>query len=110
MDAGQLDQRLTFQAQLPGQDARGQASGQWVTAFTCWGAAEPLRGREFFAAAQLQSEVTVRFRIRWRAGVHGRMRVLWRGQPYEIEGDPIDIRGERRELQVMCRSGVRAGR
>lgn len=108
--AGELDQYVTFQSRAAGQDTRGQADGEWATAFDTWAKVEPLGTRDRFAAAQAQSEVTVRFVIRHRAGVLPTMRVLWKGRPYYIEGEPTDIRARGEYLQVLCYAGGNDGR
>lgn len=108
--AGELNQRVTLQARAAGQDVLGRPSGAWQDQFTVWAKAEPIRGREFFAQGQMQAEVTVRFVIRYRADVHERLRVVWRGEPYEIVSPPIDTDGAREVLELMCSHGVRDGR
>ena len=110
IDPGEFDQRLQFQRRAPGKNTVGQANGDWVDAFPeCWGSAEPLRGREFFAAGQMQQEGSVRFRVRYRTDVDAAMRVVWRGLAHAISAPPIDVKGLWVVLVVMCRSGVRVG-
>ena len=109
LNAGDLDQRITVQTRAAGVDAHGQASTDWSTAFECWAKAEPLRGREFFAAGQAQSQVDVRFKIRRRTGVVPTMRVLWRGVPHDIVS-VIEPNGAKEALELMCMTGGRDGR
>lgn len=106
--AGILDQRLTLQQRAAGQDALGDASGAWQDVATVWGGAQPIRGREFFAAGQMQAALDVKFTIRHRADVLPTWRVLWRGVPHEIAAPPIDVSGRREYLELMCTSGVRS--
>lgn len=108
LEAGRLDQRVTVQRRAAGVDAAGQPSGAWETVFDTWAAAEPLRGREFFAAAQIQAETTIRFRIRWRDGVQPSDRVVWRSQAHEILS-VIDPSGAAEQLELMCARGIRDG-
>lgn len=108
--AGDLRERITLQARAAGQDVLGRPSGAWVDQFAVNAKAEPIRGREFFAQGQMQAEVTVRFVIRYRADVHERLRVVWRGEPYEIVSPPIDTDGAREVLELMCVHGARDGR
>jgi SPP1 family predicted phage head-tail adaptor len=105
--AGALDQRITLQHRSATLDALGQATESWVDMATVWASAQPLRGREFFAAGAMQSEASVRFRIRYRAGVTGAMRVLWRGEPHAIVAPPIDVDGGRHTLELMASAGLR---
>lgn len=105
-----MDQRITLQTRSAGANSLGEASGAWADSFGCWAKAEPLRGREFFAAAQLQSTIDVRFRVRYRTDITASMRVVWRGEPYDIVGEPINVDAANDELQLMCTKGIRDGR
>lgn len=105
--AGKLDQRLTFQSPSSSVDSHGQRVETWTDFVTVWGSAQPIRGREFFAAGQMQSEASVRFVIRWRSGITGTMRVLWRGVPHAIVAEPMDVDGQRVSLEVMAAAGIR---
>lgn len=111
ISAGRLDQRVELQARgATTQNAVGENTAAWATYATVWAHAEPLRGREFFAAGQQQQAVDVRFRIRWRNDVLGTHRLLWRGVPYDIVGAPIDAGGKQVYLELMAVTGVRDGR
>lgn len=107
LTAGQLTQRVTIQAPPTAVDALGQAGGAWTDVATVWAQAQPLRGRELLAADAMQLPATVRFRVRWRAGVTGQHRLLWRGEAYRLVSDPIDVDGGRHTLELMC-AGVSA--
>jgi SPP1 family predicted phage head-tail adaptor len=108
--AGLLTQRITLQSRNSGVDVLGQASGSWSTVAEVWARARPLRSRELFAAGQIQNLTDVEFAIRWRADVRSTWRVLWRGQPYDITGEPIDVDGQQQWLEILATSGVRDGR
>jgi SPP1 family predicted phage head-tail adaptor len=94
--------RITLQELVTGQDEAGQPVQEWQDVATVWGAVEPLRGREYFAAQQVQSEVTTRIRIRYRSGVRPDMRVLYDGRLYNINA-VIDPEERHMELQLMCK-------
>jgi SPP1 family predicted phage head-tail adaptor len=111
--AGQFNQRVVIEAPTAARDARGQraaAAPTWSPVATVWAQVQPLRGREFFAAGAIQSEATVRFRLRWRAGVTSAMRVVWRGMAYAIVAPPVDVDGGCQTLELMCAAGVRDSR
>ncbi len=111
LNAAELDQRVTLQQRATTvSNDLGEPVGAWADVATVWAKAEPLRGREFVAAAQLQQALDVKFTLRWRAGVTASMRLLWRGEPYEIVGEPIDVKGAQVKLELMCCKGVRDGR
>lgn len=109
LNAGTLRHRITLQSPPTGRSSLGARTGDWTTEATVWAAAIPLSSRELLAAGQMQSEITVRFRIRWRDGVLPSWRVLWRNVPYAIVGEPIDVQGERVALDLLCTAGIRDG-
>jgi SPP1 family predicted phage head-tail adaptor len=100
----ELDQQITIQQRASGVDARGQESGSWSALYTSiWASAHPLTGREYFAAGQTQSEVVIRFRIRYRGDITAKMRVVYRGAYYDIES-ALDIEGKKQWLHLMCKA------
>lgn len=109
-DIGELDRRVTIQQRNPAttSDAVGQELIDWVDVTTVWAQVLALRGREFFAAAQVQQEQTVKVRIRWRDGVTQLHRLVIDGQPYDITG-VIPV-GRKVMLEIMCLQGVKDGR
>jgi SPP1 family predicted phage head-tail adaptor len=107
--AGLFEQRITLQQRVAGVGTLGQAPQSWTPVAEVWARAEPLRGREFFAAGQTQSEVTTRFTIRYRTGITSGMRVVWRGQAYDI-ASVVEPQGQRQTLELMCATGSGDGR
>lgn len=113
--SGELVHRIRIDERVKVDNTRGEVTYTWVPWAgvpngKLWAKAMPLRGREFFAAAQAQSEITTRFRIRWRTGIVPSMRIFWQGQYYEIKGFPIDVNGDREWLDLMCKAGPQDGR
>jgi SPP1 family predicted phage head-tail adaptor len=107
--AADLSQRITLQQRSVGQDSLGQEATTWVDLATVWARAEPLRGREYFAAGQVQTPVDARFTIRHRAGVTPAMRLLHGAQAYDIIS-VIDVDSAGHTLELMCVTGVGDGR
>ena len=108
IQAGQLDQRVTLQGRSVATDANGQDTITWVDVATVWAQCQAVRGREFFAAAQVQQEQTVKVRIRYRADVVQTMRLVWQGRAHDITGVvPV---GRKEMLEIMCLQGVKDGR
>jgi SPP1 family predicted phage head-tail adaptor len=106
--AGPMEHRLTFQRLVSGQDAAGQPLKTWEnlpTLPTVWGSAQPLRGKEFLAANQVQATAEVKFTIRYRTDLDASMRLLWRGVVYELVAPPIDVNGRAESLELMCVRG-----
>jgi SPP1 family predicted phage head-tail adaptor len=104
MNAGQLDQRVTVQAPSAGVDLFGQPlPDAWADVATVWAQVAPLAGREFLAAAAVQSEVTAKITMRYRPGITSAMRVVHGADTYDITA-VIHIKSARQELQLMCRA------
>lgn len=101
MRAGKLRHRLIIQQVCEIQTASGDPQMMYRNFATVWGAVEPLRGREFFAAHELQARVDIRVRVRYVAGVNPAMRVLFGSRIFEIVA-VIEPEINRRELQLMC--------
>lgn len=104
-----LDQRITLQQKSVSRASNGEEVVTWNDVATVWAEAVPLRGREFFAAAQMQQAVDVRFRIRARTGLSGDMRVQWKAQPYDIIAIIPGTAQFSGFLELMAVSGVRNG-
>jgi len=101
MRAGRLRHRVTIQQKVPTRDTFGGELVTWSPVATVWASVEPLQGREYLAARQLQAELTTRIRIRCRTGILPQMRVVWGSHTYDIQA-VIEPESGRRELQLMC--------
>lgn len=108
--AGRMDQRVTIESKSVTRAANGEEVVTWGTLATVWAEVIPLRGREFFAAAQNQQAVDVRLRIRERSDLTGDMRLQWRGQPYDITAVIPGTGHYVGTQEIMAVSGVRNGR
>jgi len=109
VDTFAMRHRITLQSPSAELDATGQPAS-WNDVATVWAAVEPLRGREYFAAQQVNAETTTRIRIRYRAGVTSAMRGRYGSRTYDIVS-VIDVDERHVELQLMCteRKGGGAG-
>lgn len=108
MNPGEFDQRVTLQSRSVVKDAYGQDTITWTTVAIVWAQVQALRGREFFAAAQVQQEQTVKVRIRYRSDVLTTWRLVWKGVNHDITG-VIPV-GRKEVLEIMCMAGVKDGR
>mgnify|MGYP002265685874 CR=1 FL=1 len=96
--------------ETPGEsnDTQGQPIKTWSTFATVHAAVEPLTGREYFAAAQINAETTTKITIRYQAGITQKMRVSYDSKIYNIDG--IKNIGERdRQIELTCSEGVNDG-
>jgi len=101
MDAGRMRHRVSIQQVTETKDTYGATTRTWATIATVWAAIEPIAGREYFYAQQVQSNVSHRVTIRHRAGVTPKMRIMHDSRTFEIES--VRNLGERdRWLELMC--------
>jgi SPP1 family predicted phage head-tail adaptor len=104
MRAGQLRHRLRIEEPTEAQDAFGEAiPAPWSPVATVWGAVEPRTGREPFVGegAQFLAEADTLIRIRYRAGITHKMRVVFGSRVFNILY-VADVMTRRRENHLLC--------
>lgn len=102
---GDMRHRIVIQHATETQDNYGGTVIVWSDFATIWGAADNLSGREYFAAQQVNAEVTTRIRAWYKAGVVPKMRAVIGGQVYDIKA-VLDPDGLKREMHLMCKAVV----
>ena len=103
LKAGNLRHRIALQRKQQTQNPQtGAMVTTWVTEATVWAAVEPLSAREFIAAQAVQSDVSVRIRVRYRPGITSAMRLLHDGKVYNITGVLADKDSGREYLTLPC--------
>ncbi|MGB9813526.1 MAG: phage head closure protein [Thermovenabulum sp.] len=101
MNIGDMRHRITLQKKMNIVDADGFTTQQWQDVATVWAAVENLHGREYWEAAAVQAENTVKFTIRYRPDVDQTMRILFKGKVYNILSvDNIKYRNEFIEIKA----------
>lgn len=85
MKAGKLDRRVTLQTLTVTRDSYGAAIESWTDLDTVWAEVIPLKGREYFTAAQIVAEKMLKFRIRYRTDLTETMRIVYAGQTYDVQ-------------------------
>lgn len=103
--AGELRRRVTIQ-QNNGTttDSEGIPIENWVDVVTVWARVRDLSGREYFAARQVQAEVTTEITIRYRAGLTTKMRAKYGTRIFDILSIIPDEK--KSELKLMCKEVV----
>jgi len=100
-NAGELRYRITLQKKIDITDNEGFTKPDWDDVATVWAAVENLHGREYWEAAAIQAENTVKFTIRYRPDVDQTMRIIFRGKVYNILSvDNIKYRNEFIEIKA----------
>lgn len=108
MNPGKLNKRITLQRFEKIKDSEGIVTEAWNDVATVWASAEPLRGREYFAAAAVNRENTVRFRIRYKPDVSSDMRIKYDGRFFDIQS-VIDVNERHKELHLMAEEVQNSG-
>jgi SPP1 family predicted phage head-tail adaptor len=104
MRAGRLNQRVTFQRRTESLDAYREDTGTWADLVTVAAGVEPVSGKEFFAALQVQSDISTRVVCRYSSDVSGvttKDRILHDSNYYDIESI-LNVGSRNKELQFMC--------
>lgn len=108
-------QRIKPQVKSTTRNAIGEEIVTWVDAITSttdhciWAEAWPLKGREFFAAAETQYAADVRFRMRYRTDLTREHRIVWNGETYDIT-QIIDVGSRHHTTEILATHGIRNGR
>ena len=108
---GELNQRVTFQARAAGQDAMGSPNGAWAdvaTDPTVWAKSANVSGRDIAAVGLHQAGLDAKFIVRWREDILPTWRVLWRGVPHHIVGEPAALAGGTEWLEIRCTKQLRS--
>ncbi|RQY48025.1 head-tail adaptor protein [Burkholderia stagnalis] len=105
MKAGRLREVVVLERSTSEPNEYGEEITRWAPFATVSAAVEPLNGREFFASARVNAEVTTRIRIRFYDGLTKWDRVNHGGLLYKIESI-IDPQSQRKEMVLMCHASV----
>lgn len=84
MRIGTLDNRVQLQHRTLTPNARGEQVQSYTTYATVWARRNDVRGREFFAAQQINFEGTTEFTIRYRTDVLITDRIVEGSKTYNI--------------------------
>jgi SPP1 family predicted phage head-tail adaptor len=107
MRAGKLRDLVTLQSPVGTRDEVGQRTASWQSQGEVWADCQNLRGREYFAAAQVQQETSVKVQIRRRDDVQPDWRLVWEGRNYDVVS-AVRVGTTMTELLVL--QGVKDGR
>jgi SPP1 family predicted phage head-tail adaptor len=104
---GQLRHKITIEHVAEVQDENGNITNEWATFLEAWAQVMPLTGAEAFQARQLDASLDHRVWLRYRPGVHPKMRIKFQEPSGVIHYFDIRsvnnpyYRGERLELMCM---------
>ena len=111
MRAGRLRHRVVIQQPVNAADATGQMVATWTTVGTVWAAVEPLNGREYMTAQQVDSETTTRIRTRYGSEISSidpSWRITFDSRNFDIQS-VIRPNEYGDELVIMAGEGLNNG-
>jgi len=102
MEIGELRHKITFQKLTTTTNENGFEVEDWEDYKTVWAAVSNLYGKEYFEAAAVQKENTVKFTIRYFKGLDTSMRILFQGRQYNIISiDNIKYKNKYIEIKAL---------
>lgn len=102
MKIGEFNKRITFQTLAVLTNENGFESESWIDYKEVWAKAENLHGREYFEAAAIQAENTLKFTIRYIDSINTTMRILFKGKQFNITSiDNIKYANKFIEIKAM---------
>lgn len=109
MNIGALRHRVLVQQFTVEQDSDGAVIEDWQDLRTVWADIQPLSGRELIASQSVQSEVTSRVIVRFKADYAPEMRLLHNNRIYNIKAVIPDADTGNRYQTLLCAYGLNEG-
>lgn len=81
---GKMRHRVQIQRSLRIADGQGGGEDIWETIATVWALVTPANGHERYQAMRLETPVTHKVKMRWRADVGTKNRLLFEGRVLNI--------------------------
>jgi len=81
---GNMNRRITFQTRAGGQTADGEPASGWTDYATVWASVKAVKGRNYYAMGQEQSEATHTILIRRRSDITAAMRIALGSRVFDI--------------------------
>ena len=105
MSAAELTERVTFLQRAADVNTLNEPVGAWAalpTAPTVWAKNAGVSARDIAAGAAMATTIDAKWIVRWRQ-VPPAWRVRWRGDDYQIVGEPAALSGGREWLEIRGR-------
>lgn len=105
MKIGKLRHRVTLQECIASRDSFGAEVLTWVDIATVWASVSPISGKEYFAAHQINAEVTTKITMRHRPDILPNMRAAFQNCLFDIVS-VINPEEKNIALILMCKERV----
>ncbi len=103
--AGERNKRVTIQEKNIVRDSIGNQTEVWHDIATVWAAIQPLSGREYWAARQINAEITTKVTMLYRRGVTTEHRLMLGPRALGIL-EVVNPNEGNAELVLMCKEVV----
>lgn len=100
-DVSKFRHRITIQSVTEASDGQGGQDLTWATDTTVWALITPASSWESMQAMQLQTPITHKVTMRYRAGLTTKNRLLYDGRVFEIKSI-INPGEENFALELKC--------
>lgn len=98
----ELRHRITIQRLITEINENGFEIEQWQNYKSVWASIANLHGREYYAAAAINAENTMKFIIRYTEGIENSMRIFFKYKTYNIISiDNIKYRNQYIEIKAV---------
>ena len=105
---GSLRHQITLQKPVIIKDSIGQELEDWQDVATVWACVEPLSGKEYFSAKQINSEVSTKITLRYYKNLLPHWGVRFGHHRYNILS-VINFEERNIYLQLLCSEKVGEG-
>lgn len=98
---GKLRHRIKLEMPIIVKDSIGQEGEGWQDVATVWASIEPLSGREYFNAQQINSEISTKITIRYIEALSPKWAVQFGNRTFNILS-VINFEERNIYLQLLC--------
>jgi len=105
MDIGKLKTKILIEQVIETANDYGELIKTWSTFAPAWAEIRPITGREYYAANQINAEITAEIRIRYVAGITPKMRVNNNSQLFDIK-TVINTQNANKEIVLKVTENV----
>ena len=100
------NKKITVQALSESRDSIGQDIQTWTAVGSFWAEIKTYGGKEYFAAAQVNSENDVLFKVRFSRLLSGylssQLRVIYQSCAYDVKS-AVDVNQQHRIIEIRSR-------
>ena len=97
MSAGKLKHYVTIQQLSGTKGTAWNTTDTWEDLKAVWADIIPMRGKEFFQAEKVNTNVTHKIVVRYTSSITPKMRITWKGRIFKI----IEVINKDEEMEYL---------